>query len=226
MKLPKDQPFLVSVVLHLIILIGFLIFTIVQAFWPKEKIHVFEVFDLPKEMSTSMETSLPMERPPNLPVADISEQIPTPQTLVSAEEFFKKNPRPEPKPRTAKKSVGIKVPQISVSDVVMKINTPNNPKVQLTSQQISALSAYNGRLRIKIDAAWAKPKQFAGLNLTAQVDFNVTSSGRISNHRLTKSSGYDAFDKSIMSAINRANTAGPTPTGQEYEYSLTFRMID
>ena len=120
MKLPKDQPFLVSVVLHLIILIGFLIFTIVQAFWPKEKIHVFEVFDLPKEMSTSMETSLPMERPPNLPVADISEQIPTPQTLVSAEEFFKKNPRPEPKPRTAKKSVGIKVPQISVSEVVMK----------------------------------------------------------------------------------------------------------
>ncbi|MEC8333310.1 MAG: energy transducer TonB, partial [Verrucomicrobiota bacterium] len=89
-------------------------------------------------------------------------------------------------------------------------------------QQISALSQYNMRLRATIDAAWTKPEQIAGVNLSGVVTFYVSSYGRLSNPRLTKSSGNTAFDRSIISAITLANNAGPTPTGQGYKCSLTF----
>ena len=118
------------------------------------------------------------------------------------------------------------MPIISVSDIVIKPKLANESKVKLTDQQILALSQYNMRLSAKIDAAWTKPEQLSGVSLFAKVTFYVSSNGRLSNPRLTKSSGYTAFDQSITSAINLANTAGPTPTGQGYEFSLTFRMND
>ena len=67
MKVPKDRPFLTSLGLHLVVLVGFLLFTIVQAFWPKEKIHVFEIIDLPNMDNSSQKTDLPAKKVPNLP---------------------------------------------------------------------------------------------------------------------------------------------------------------
>ena len=226
MKVPKDRPFLASVGLHLVILVGFLIFTIIQAFWPKEKIHVFEVIDLPNTDSSSQKTDLPTKKVPNLPEVAASKPAPKPQPLISAKEFYKKNPKPDPKLRQVKRDVQIAVQQIEVGDVVIKPNTPSDRQKQLTDQQNSALSQYNRRLRAKIDAAWTKPAQLAGINLVAQVAFNVSSSGRLSDPRLTKSSGNAAFDQSIISAFKLANTVGPTPTGRGHQYTLAFRMLD
>ena len=84
MKVPKDRPFLASVGLHLVILVGFLIITIVQAFWPKEKIHVFEVIDLPNTDSFSQKTDLAAKKGPNLPEVAVSKPVPKPQPLISA----------------------------------------------------------------------------------------------------------------------------------------------
>ena len=226
MKLPKDRPFLTSVGLHLVILVGFLLFTIVQAFWPKEKIHVFEVIDLPDTDSSSQKTDLLEKKVPNLPKATVFKPTPKQQPLVSAEEFFKKNPKPDPKPRDLKRDVNIVLEQIVVPDLVFEPNTPSDRQKQLTDQQNSALSQYIKRLRAKIDTAWTKPAQLAGINLVARVVFNVSSSGLLSNPRLTKSSGNAAFDQSIILAFKLANTVGPTPTGQGYQYALTFRMLD
>jgi len=226
MKLPKDRPLLTSVGLHLLVLGGFLLFTIVQAFWPKEKIHVFEVIDLPNTDNSLQKTDLPAKKAPNLPEVAVSKPVPKPQPLVSAKEFFKKNPKPDPKPSEVKRGVEIAVQQIEVRDLVIKPNTPSDRQKHLTDQQNSALSQYIRRLRAKIDAAWTKPAQLAGVNLVARVVFNVSSSGRLSNPRLTKSSGNAAFDQSIVSAFKLANTVGPTPTGQGYQYTLAFRMLD
>jgi TonB family protein len=222
MKVPKDRPFLASVGLHLVILVGFLIFTILQAFWPKEKIHVFEVIDLPNTDSSSQKTDLPAKKVPNLPEVAVSKPVPKPQPLISAKEFYEKNPKSDPKPREVKRNVEIALQQIKVRDLDIKTNTPDDRQKQLTDQQNSALSRYMGRLVANIDAAWTKPAELEGINLIARVLFNVSSSGLLSNPRLTKSSGNAAFDRSIISAFKLANTIGPTPTGQGYQYALDF----
>lgn len=222
MKVPKDRPFLASVGLHLVILVAFLIFTILQAFWPKEKIHVFEVIDLPNTDSFSQKTDLAAKKVPNLPEVAVSKPVPKPQPLISAKEFYEKNPKPDPKPREVKRNVEIALQQIKVRDLVIKTNTSDDRQKQLTDQQNSALSRYMGRLLANIDAAWTKPAELEGINLIAQVLFNVSSSGLLSNPRLTKSSGNAAFDRSIISAFKLANTIGPTPTGQGHQYTLDF----
>ena len=228
MKLPKDQPFLASVFLHLTVLLAFLLVVTVQYFMPKDEAHIFEVFDLPDgpNVSSQQEINPVVEEPTAPPLTNVNEPTPEPEPSVSYEDYLKKNPRPDPKPRVIKKVATIKVPQISVSDIVMKPNLSSESKVKLTDQQISSLSQYNMRLRATIDAAWTKPEQIAGVNLSAVVTFYVSSYGRLSNPRLTKSSGYTAFDRSIISAITLANNAGPTPTGQGYECSLTFLIND
>lgn len=226
MKVPKDRPFLTSVGLHLVVLIGFLLFTIVQAFWPKEKIHVFEVIDLPNTDNSSQKTDLPAKKVPNLPEDAVSTPAPKPQPLVSAKEFFEKNPKPDPKPREVKRDVEIPVQQIVVRDLVIKPNTPSDRQKQITDRQNSALSQYTMRLKAKIDAAWTKPAQLAGVNLVARVVFNVSSSGRLSNPRLTKTSGNAAFDQSIILAFKLVNTVGPTPTGQGFQCALTIGERD
>ena len=228
MKLPKDQPFLASVFLHLTVLLVFLLVVAVQYIMPKDEAHVFEVFDLPDgpDVSSEQEINPVVEKPTTRPLRNVNEPAPKPEPSVSYEDYLKKNPRPDLKPRVIKKVDMIKVPKISVSDIVMKPNIASEYKVKLTDQQISALTQYNMRLRARIDAAWTKPGQIEGVNVSAEVTFYVSSYGRLSNPRLTKSSGNKAFDRSIISAITLANNAGPTPTGQGYKCSLAFLIND
>ena len=68
----------------------------------------------------------------------------------------------------------------------------------------------------RIDAAWVKPAQLAGVRLLAEVVFDVSSSGRITNERLRRGSGNKAFDQSILTAFRNASSAGLTPTGQPH----------
>ena len=145
---------------------------------------------------------------------------------MTAADFFKSNPKPDPKPRPVAPRPNVAVPQIDVPKLIMPQSTPRNPSPQLSSQQVSALADYSARLRSRIDAAWTKPAQLAGVNLVAKVVFDVTASGRISNVRLSPSSGNPAFDQSILAAFRGALSAGPTPTGQSHQFSLPFRMRD
>lgn len=246
MKLPKDQPFWTSVILHLIVLLGLFLATIVQAFKPKEKPHVFQMVEPPAELSQSQQATPqpqppvelpPVELPP-VPQVDIPKPTPKPrpterptpkpatEPLMSAADFFKNNPKPDPRPQPVKPRPQIAVPQIDVPKLLIPPSTPSNPSPQLSPQQMSALADYSARLRSRIDAAWTKPPQLAGVKLVAEVVFDVSASGRISNVRLSRSSGNSAFDQSILAAFLRATSAGPTPTGQEHQFFLPFRMRD
>lgn len=250
MKLPKDQPFWTSVILHLVVLLGLFLATIVQAIKPKEKLHVFEMVEPPSQV-TQTNQSTPQPQPPmDLPDVELPPvpqvDIPKPQppkpkavevakptppkpapTLMSADDFFKDHPKENPKPRPPAPRKNISVPQIDVPKLVVPRNsTPNNSSAQLTQQQLSALGEYNARLRSKIDAAWAKPAQLAGVRLVAEVIFDVSASGRITNVRLKPGSGNSAFDQSVLAAFRQVGSAGPTPTGQAHSFSLPFRMRD
>lgn len=247
MRFPKDQPFWTSVILHLVVLLGLFVATIVQAFKPKEKPHVFEMVEPPSEVSQSAQPSTPQPPPPEkvppvelppVPQVDIpkppppSKPIDTPQPkpseqpLMTADDFFKSNPRPDPKQRPVTRPPNITVPKIDVPKLIMPQSTPRNPSPQLSQQQMSELADYSSRLRSRIDTAWIKPAQLAGVNLVAEVVFNVSPSGQITHVRLRRSSGNTDFDQSILAALRRATSAGPTPTGQTHEFSLPFRMGD
>jgi TonB family protein len=248
MKLPKDQPFLTSVILHLVVLLGLFLAPIVQAFKPKEPPHVFEMVESPSEQSQSPQPSPQPQAPAELPPVELPPvpevnipkpaprpvdrpkppeppKPPAPQQLISADDFFRDNPKPDPTPRPVRPRPSLSVPQIEVPTLVIPSN-PNSPSAQLSPQQRSALADYSARLRSRIDAAWGKPEQLAGVNLVAEVIFDVAASGRISNVRISRSSGNAAFDQSILAAFRRATSAGPTPTGQAHQFSLPFRMRD
>ena len=145
---------------------------------------------------------------------------------MSAADFFKNNPKPDPKPRPVTPRPNITVPQIDVPKLIIPQSSPSNPSPQISPQQMSALANYSSRLRSHIDAAWIKPAQLAGVNLVAEVVFNVSPSGQITHVRLRRSSGNTDFDQSILAALRRATSAGRTPTGHTHEFSFPFRMRD
>ncbi len=243
MKLPKDQPFWTSVILHLVVLLGLFLATIVQAFKPKEKPHVFEMVDPPSEVSQSQQSNPQPQPPVELPPVElppvpqveipkptpppVDTSPPKPEPLMSAADFFKNNPKPDPTPRQVKPRPNVQVPRIDVPVLVIPQNTnPINPSPQISQQQMSALADYSARLRSRIDASWTKPAQLAGVNLITEVIFSVSASGRITNVRVKRSSGNTAFDQSILAAFRRAPSAGATPTGQGHDFTLSFRMLD
>ena len=240
MKIPKDQPFWTSVILHLMVLLALFLVTIVQAFKPKEKPHVFEIVDPPNELSQSQQVAplppvdqAPVKLPPvpkvntpkpSVPTPRLEEKPPKPQ-IIDYQDFTKEHFKDKPKPRPVAPRPDISVHQIDVPKLVIpRSPSATSPSPQVSRQQISALADYSSRLRSRIDAAWVKPTQLAGVRLLAEVVFDVSSSGRITNVRLRRGSGNKAFDQSILTAFRNASSAGPTPTGQPHQFSLPFRM--
>lgn len=247
MKLPKDQPFWTSVILHLVVLLGLFLATIVQAFKPKEKPHVFEMVEPNAEVSENQSNPVPLppvdvpevELPP-VPQVDIPPPPPPPDPtprqadtpppkpqMVSYEDFLKTNPVKDPPRQTQTPRQQITVPQIDVPRLVIPRNPTNtNTNRPLSQAQLTELQRYSARLRSKIDGAWAKPSQLAGIRLVAEVVFDVSASGKITNVRLRPKSGNSSFDQSVLAAFRKVGSAGPTPTGQAHSFTLPFRMLD
>jgi protein TonB len=231
MKIPKDQPFWTSVILHLVVLLALFLVTIVQAFKPKEKPHVFEMVDPPNEVGQSQPPVpqppvqvAPVELPP-VPIPGPVEKQPSKPQIIDYRDFTKEHPKDKPKPRPVAPRPDISVHQIDVPKLIIpRSSSSTRPSPQLSPQQMSALADYSSRLRSRIDAAWVKPAKLAGVRLFAEVVFDVSSSGRITNVRLRRGSGNKAFDQSILAAFRSASSAGPTPTGQPHQFSLPFRM--
>lgn len=262
MNLRKNQAFWTAVILHVVVLLGLFIGTIVEAFKPKEQQHVFEMVDPPSEQAQAQDSPAPPETLTEVPEVDLRpvpqveipkprpapdpaprsastpDPVPTPPKpeLTTAAEFFKNNPKPDPRPQTSRPRQ-VRAPQIEAPRLVVPRARPSaanpsaanpsaNASPQLSQQQISALADYSSRLRSRIDAAWQKPPQLAGVRLVAEVVFTVSASGRISNVRLNPGSGNAAFDQSVLAAFREATSAGATPTGDSHEFRLSFRMRD
>lgn len=93
MKLRKNQPFWTAVILHLVVLIGLFLGTIVEAFKPKEKPHVFEMVDMPSQQQ-SVATPAPPTPPPDVPMPE----LPPVPDLASVPEPVATPPAPTPPP--------------------------------------------------------------------------------------------------------------------------------
>ena len=229
-RLPKNSPFLTSLVLHAAALVVLLFFVLVDFFRPKKSVHVFEVVSLPQ--SQAVEATPTVQDPPKLDLPDLKPMPakpqpapqpapkPAPREIINISDFRKKNPLPKPRPAQPAARPPVTVPTLKVPDAeTPQVRTPSR---ELSPQQINALASYNARLRQRLDAAWKKPANIGGVPLELKVIFQVSASGNISQIRFSPGSGNATFDASVLAALRSVINAGPTPTGQAHTFSMKF----
>lgn len=246
MRIGKNQSLWTSVILHVAVLIALLLSTVVEAFLPKETQHVFEMVSEPNSEKISMpqEAIIPEFQLPHVsPMAEIPDPVlpqpksvtsqpVAPEKLISMDDFRKQNPtKPQPPRPPQDQRKPVQITQIDTSKYSSNLqnnlpSTVNNPSPRMTAAQRTALQRYSDQLNAQLNRAWIKPVNLAGVKLIVTVIFDVSSSGRISNVRLSPASGNASFDASVKAAFARVRSAGATPTGQQHRFKLSFKMLD
>lgn len=262
----KNQSLWTSVILHVALLIALFLSTIVEAFLPKEKPHVFEMVSEPSPQNAAQSRAVPMATPPDLEMPevkrmDIADPMmpeptpalpnpvsvvkarpeptpvrltpkPEPPKLMSLDDFRKKHPEKPPKPpKPAPKQPAFIVPKINTSRIqeTLQQNLPTqvyHSSASLSTAELKALDRYGAQLNSRLNRAWIKPANLAGVGLVVTVVFDVSSSGRITNIRLRPASGNSSFDTSVKAAFKRVGSVGVTPTGQGHSFTMSFKMVD
>ena len=259
MGIKNNQSLWSSVILHCALIVALFLSTIIEAFLPKEKPHVFEMVSQPSPSNAPQSPSAPIDTPPDLELPDmkpidiadpvLSEAAPappkpvvkprpqptpvkaTPEPLISAADFFKENPKKDPKPRPPQPVNDYQAPTINTSKIQQNLQsnlptTVHAPSGSLTAAERTALQRYGDQLNSRLNRAWIKPANLAGMRLMVTVVFDVSSSGRISNIRLRPASGNPSFDTSVKAAFTRVISGGVTPTGQAHSFTMSFKMVD
>jgi protein TonB len=253
MGIKNNQSLWSSVILHGALIVALFLSTIIEAFLPKEKPHVFEMVSQPSPSNMAQSRSAPTESPPSLDLPDVKpmdiadpvmlkpvvkprpQPTPvraTPKPLISAADFFKQNPKKNPKPRPPQPTRSVyQAPTINTSKIQQNLQsnlptTVHAPSGSLTDAQRTALQRYGDQLNSRLNRAWIKPTNLAGVGLVVTVVFDVSSSGRISNIRLRPASGNPSFDTSVKAAFTRVSSGGVTPTGQGHSFTMSFKMVD
>jgi len=236
------------------ILAGVLVATLVEAFLPKEELHVFEMVSeqvaeertqSPQPQEIVQNFSLPQVDPVRMPEINTdpikpleSQQNPvetesTPvESLMSYEDFIKNNPIKQPVRRKPQQNYQPVTPPIinaeqfsnRLESSLVTIN--QDTSVALNATQQTALQNYGYQLNRRLNQAWIKPENLSGINLIVEVKFNVSSSGQISNIQFRPGSGNAAFDESVRAAFARVGSGGATPTGKSHTFTLTFKMVN
>jgi colicin import membrane protein len=86
-----------------------------------------------------------------------------------------------------------------------------------------AQDSYFAMLIQQLKSNHVKPEGLSDL-LSADVSFRITADGEISQIRITRSSGNQAFDQSVLSSFARTGSIGPRPDKKSDVSTLTFRM--
>lgn len=246
MRFRKNQPFWTSVILHAVVLLFLFLSTIVEAFRPKEKDHVFVMVDTANAPIVK-EASIP-EPLPSLDLPDIQDlpDIPNPVVPAPAPEppaptqarqremipfdvFKEQHEIREPKPQKPRDNRNFQAPTITPPknlDRLLQNQTNPQQAREMTAAQQTALQRYGAQLNARLNSAWRRPASLSGVQLGVTVVFDVSSSGRISNLRLKPSSGNSVFDQSVIAAFKSVASAGPTPTGQSHTFTMDFRLVE
>jgi protein TonB len=260
MGIKNNQSLWSSVILHGALIVALFLSTIIEAFLPKEKPHVFEMVSQPSPSNAAPSPAAPTEPPPSLDLLDVKpmdiadpvilnaapappkpvvkprpQPTPvkaTPKPLISAADFFKQNPKKNPEPRKSQPTrPAYQAPTINTSKIQQNLQsnlptTVHAPSGSLTALQRTALQRYGDQLNRRLNRAWIKPANLAGVGLVVTVVFDVSSSGRISNVRLRPASGNPSFDASVKAAFKLVGSGDVTPTRQGHSFTMSFKMVD
>jgi TonB family protein len=262
MNFRKNQALWTAVILHIVVLVGLFLGTIVEVFRPKEKLHVFEMVEPASEQSSSQSAAqsapppsndLPTFEPMDIPDPVLPEPAPTPPIstrpeptpvpakptlthtppakpkLIPYDQFRKDNPLKSAKPQSQQVAPS-KVAKVVIQTPKWQIMSGNpsssDQSRAMSAAEQTALQRYGSQLNARLNRAWIKPANLSGVRLTVQVQFNVSSSGRISSIRLRPSSGNGTFDQSVLAAFAKVGSGGVTPTGQSHSFTMAFKMVD
>jgi TonB family protein len=169
--------------------------------------------------------------PPKPPVAKTPPKpAPKPKSELSYQDFIKqhgppKTPVKKPPPTgTTGRAKGPRV-DTDFSGVLRESMVDGSRYGSLSGTEISLLGAYVAGLRAALEAAWPKPTGLSS-TLATVVEFSVSADGRLSNVRITISSGNAVFDSSVTSAFQAVGRVDPTPDKKSQRFRLTFRMND
>lgn len=140
MKLPKDQPFWTSVILHLVVLLALFFATMIETLKPKDKLHVFEMVMPSSEQSVSSAASPPVAAPavqmPELP--PVPDLAPVPEPVAPVARPTPPTPRPAPEPAAKPKPTPKPVPKLTTLDDFIQEHgapTPRQPTPQPTTRK-------------------------------------------------------------------------------------------
>ena len=148
---------------------------------------------------------------------------PVPQKKVSYADFIKKNPdKKQAKPsRKATTTQAVKVGKVSANVSNLSGVANITASAMTGSAMKSELGAYTQYINALAKRNWIAPQDVYEM-LAAEISFNVSKTGAISNVRILKSSGNTAFDNSIVATFKSINLI-PPPDNQPHTVSLTFR---
>lgn len=192
--------------------------------------------DIPKpqpvrEVAPQPEIEEPVETTPKPEVRKPAETKPKPEPKkMSVEEFRRLHGQPtETKPAPPKPAKAPRIDTEGIPGGVAGGSTANKRGggggTALARQEQGQLETYIAQLMGALRRAHEKPPRL-GDQLEARVTFDVAPNGNISGVRLSRSSGNAEFDQSALDAFLLVRGIGPTPTGQAYTWTVTFRMKD
>lgn len=197
--------------------------------------------DLPKEIPQPVKEEVKQaesETPTKPePKAKPTEAKPKPETSM-AKEMKKKErvsyaeyKRTHPTPKSAPPSA-IKTPRIDAKGIAAGVRGGSTANTKgggggkaLTREEQSELNTYISFLLNLLKEAH-EPPQGVSDKLVAKVTFDIAANGRISNPRITRSSGNREFDESALEAFRKVRSIGPTPDGKADTWSVDFKMSD
>lgn len=139
--------------------------------------------------------------------------------------------RTHPTPKAAPPSP-IKTPRIDAKGIAAGVRGGSTANTKgggggkaLTREEQSELNTYISFLLNSLKEAH-EPPQGVSDKLVAKVTFDIAANGRISNPRITRSSGNREFDESALEAFRKVRSIGPTPDGKADTWSVDFKMRD
>lgn len=219
----KKRPDLgLSLALHAFLFFALLSFVLVRSCSIKKPVYVFELTELSETPSTETEQPAPQVQPqPPSQTESVSVE------RMQLEDFLKEHPR-SPK-STKRQTEPVKPPQnrIKQFDALPKFrldSTPSSPSQPSNEMMRSELQAYGLSIYRRISSQWDQPKFNSEDDFSVEVAFSVRANGLITDIQLIKSSGSQAFDRSILAVFKEIKRFDPTPSEKEERFVMRFKL--
>lgn len=170
----------------------------------------------------------PVKTPPK-PKPDAKKKAePAKAQTMSYEDFVKQHGKPQTKSAAAKPKA-VRAPKVDVAGIVGGVRGGSTANTKgggggrvLSRAEQSLLENYIAQLIQALRLAHEKPPGLSD-DLVVEVTFEIMANGTINNARITRSSGYKAFDQSALDAFRRVRSIGPTPDGRADTWTIKFR---
>ncbi|MCH8473891.1 MAG: TonB C-terminal domain-containing protein [Opitutales bacterium] len=150
---------------------------------------------------------------------------------MSIEDFQREHgePRPQRQPRpqrTERREIErqvIRAPSPRIEEHTLERVEESSPRPH-TEAQRDELQRYFDRLHAAIYRQWLASSPNFPPGLETRIRFTVSAGGQISNVEIVRSSGNEAFDRSVRQAMLSLPTVGRVPTNETLRPTLPFRM--